>query len=141
MGLRVRRKVTGPMGDWELYVTKLVVPDWKGPNEGVEPEFASVHYGESERANAEIRIANAERRSLNDRSLNYLGALLGSAKDAATSSAVQVEAVNWAPPTERLIWTTTDQAVESVLDEIAEGLKAGKVVQPAAAVYSGAKQQ
>jgi hypothetical protein len=118
----------------------MVLPDWNGPFDGVAPEFQSRHYGESERVDDQIRLANADRRSFTSRSLRYLGALVGNAKSAATSSAVQIEAVSWAPPTERLIWTTTEQLVEGVLDEIVEGLRAGKVVQPDGAVYSGAKR-
>ncbi len=55
------------------------------------------------------------------------------------SRAVRIEAVNEFPRREVLLWTTTDALVEGVLDEIVEGLAAGKVVRPVGAVYSGAK--
>ena len=54
------------------------------------------------------------------------------------SRAVRIEAVNEFSRREVLLWTTTDGLVEGVLDEIVEGLAAGKVVQPVGAVYSGA---
>ena len=40
-----------------------------------------------------------------------------------------------------LLWTTTDGSVDIVLDEIAAGLAAGKVVQPEGAVYSGREEE
>jgi hypothetical protein len=56
------------------------------------------------------------------------------------SSALHIEAVNYEDPAqERLLWTTTPTCLEGVLDEIEEGLVAGKIVQPFGAVYSGAQ--
>jgi hypothetical protein len=65
--------------------------------------------------------------------LSFLGDMLSRRK----SSAVKIEAIQWGPPEEKLIWTTTSDAVERVLDEIVEGLGEGKVVQPLGAVFSG----
>ncbi len=53
------------------------------------------------------------------------------------SGAVRIEAICFYPDRETRLWTTTPTLVASVLDEIAEGLAAGKVVQPVGAVYSG----
>src|SRR5207248_9041873 len=53
------------------------------------------------------------------------------------SRAVRIEAVNTFPTREVLLWTTTDGLLEGVLDDIVEGLAAGKVVKPDGAVYSG----
>jgi hypothetical protein len=53
------------------------------------------------------------------------------------SRAVRIEAVNGFPQREVYLWTTTDDGVERVLDEIVAGLAAGKFAQPEGAVYSG----
>jgi hypothetical protein len=53
------------------------------------------------------------------------------------SRAVRVEAVSGFPQREVYLWTTTDDCVAGVLDEIAAGLAAGRFVQPEGAVYSG----
>jgi hypothetical protein len=58
------------------------------------------------------------------------------------SSAVHIQAVNlWYPGEDRLLWTTTLTCLESTLDEIEDGLAEGRVVQPAGAVYSGARDR
>ena len=44
-------------------------------------------------------------------------------------------------PDERLLWTTTDDAAERVMDEIEDGLAEGHVVQPVGAFYSGAQRR
>ena len=53
------------------------------------------------------------------------------------SRAVRIEAVSGFPQREVYLWTTTDDGVERVLDEIVGGLAVGKFVQPEGAVYSG----
>ena len=53
------------------------------------------------------------------------------------SWAVYIEAIDQTSE-ERLLWTTTRTSLKRVLHEIEEGFVAGKVVQPAGAVYSGA---
>ena len=53
------------------------------------------------------------------------------------SRAIRVEAVRTFPDREVLLWTTTEGRLEVVLDEIAAGLAAGKIVHPEGAVYSG----
>jgi hypothetical protein len=55
------------------------------------------------------------------------------------SWAVHIEAIDQTSD-ERLLWTTTRTSLERVLHEIEEGFVAGKVVQPAGAVYSGARR-
>jgi hypothetical protein len=55
--------------------------------------------------------------------------------------AIRIEAVRTFPDREVLLWTTTDGSVDVVLDEIAAGLAAGKVVQPEGAVYSGREEE
>ncbi len=48
-----------------------------------------------------------------------------------------IEAISWGPPEEKLLWTTTEDALERVLDEIVEGLEVGTVPRPVGAVFSG----
>ncbi len=55
------------------------------------------------------------------------------------TSAVYIQAVDTSSPDERLLWTTTDDAAERVMDEIEDGLAEGHVVQPVGAFYSGAQ--
>ena len=51
-----------------------------------------------------------------------------------------IEAVSWGPPEERLLWTTTDDGLERVLDEIVEGLAVGIVARPVGAIFSGDRE-
>jgi hypothetical protein len=53
------------------------------------------------------------------------------------SRAVRIEAVRTYPDREVLLWTTTEGRLDGVLDDIAAGLAAGKIVHPEGAVYSG----
>jgi hypothetical protein len=53
------------------------------------------------------------------------------------SRAVRIEAVSGFPHREVFLWTTTDDGLERVLDEIVAGLDVGKFAQPEGAVYSG----
>jgi hypothetical protein len=56
------------------------------------------------------------------------------------SGAIRIEAVTLYGPRETKYWTTTPDQVKSVLNEIANGLEAGTVVQPTGAVYLGARE-
>jgi hypothetical protein len=73
--------------------------------------------------------------------LRFLVVLPFSYARGRRSRAIRIEAVNNFPRREVLLWTTTDDQVESVLNEIATGLEEGKVVQPVGAVYSGAERR
>jgi hypothetical protein len=120
-----KRTVTGPHGTWEIYVSKYigVLEDERRRNEERERRREMLVTAEEGAAFA----AQVESGSL-------FGDLFGRKK----SHAIKIEAINWGPPDEKLVWTTTDEAVDRVLDEIAEGFRQGKVVQPEGAVYSGA---
>jgi hypothetical protein len=56
------------------------------------------------------------------------------------SGAIRIEAVTLYGARETRYWTTTPDQVKSVLHEIAAGLEAGTVIQPAGAVYMGARE-
>jgi hypothetical protein len=68
------------------------------------------------------------------------GHWLGDRHHRPHTSAVYIQAVSDSSPDERLLWTTTDDAAERVMDEIEDGLAGGHVVQPIGAVYSGAQK-
>ena len=56
------------------------------------------------------------------------------------TGAVYIQAINSSTTDERLLWTTTDDSAQRVMDEIEDGLAEGHVVQPLGAVYSGAQK-
>jgi hypothetical protein len=55
------------------------------------------------------------------------------------SHAARIEAMCFTPPPETRTWTITVDQIDSVLEEIVQGLAQGKVVQPVGAVYSGSR--
>jgi hypothetical protein len=57
-------------------------------------------------------------------------------RKARRTRAVRIEAVLREPP-HVLVWMTTRGLAEGVLDEIAEGVAAGRRVEPAGAVFAG----
>ena len=141
MGLfRPAAAVTSPSGDyWELYVSKTALPAWKGTDaDDIDPGGM-----------------NATALGLFDIPFMVLGFVWANlvvplARVAVLlpvavvrghrSRAVRIEAVKTFPQREVLLWTTTDAHRQRVLDEIVAGLAQGKVVQPEAAVYSGAER-
>lgn len=128
---RPARKVSGPGGDyWELYASKTRLPPWReagipirrsgDPILDIPIVVFSVLWG--------ILVAP----------LLFLLVLVPIAvARGRRSRAVRIEAVRTFPEREVLLWTTTEGSAAVVLDEIAAGLAAGKVVQPEGAVYSG----
>ena len=136
------RKVTGPMGTWELIVTKaLELPEWKqnATYDGPIPGFDELHNGKSTRVDDQMRFANAQPRTFLTALSIYIVDWFKTLFANRRSNAVRIRAVNWDPPVETLVWTTTKDAEDRILEEIAEGLAQGKVVQPEGAVYSGAE--
>ena len=129
--LRPARKVSGPAGEyWELYAAKTRLPTWRDATIQIsrsgDPIFDipivvfSVLWG--------LLVAPL---------LLVLVLLPVAIVRGRRSRAIRIEAVRTFPLREVLLWTTTDGSVDVVLDEIAAGLAAGKVVQPEGAVYSG----
>jgi len=123
MPFKPARTVTGPHGTWELYVSKYVgVLD----DERMRArELERRREGFVKEDEAEEFAAHGPRGLLRD--------LFGRSR----SSAVKIEAINWGPPDEKLVWTTTTEEVERVLDALVEGFRQGEVVQPPGAVYTG----
>lgn len=140
MGLfRPARTVTGPNGTyWELYVSKTALPAWKeGPVGGLELALDSGVDGRLTLFELPLALLGALWGILVAPLLRMLVLLPVAVARGRRSRAVRIEAVCPFPAREVLLWTTTEDGVEGVLDEIVAGLAAGRVAQPEGAVYSG----
>jgi hypothetical protein len=137
MGLfRPARTVTGPHGEyWELYVSKTAVPAWRerAPS-GFEDSSGDVR---GDLLALPFMLVSALWGMLIAPLLRFLVLLPVAFVRGRRSRAVRIEAVSGFPTREVFLWTTTDDGVERVLDEVVAGLAAGKFVQPEGAVYSG----
>ena len=137
MGLfRPARTVTGPRGEyWELYVSKTALPAWR------EREPGGLEYGtgdaRSDLLELPFMLVSALWGMLIAPLLRFVVLLPFAFVRGRRSRAVRIEAVNGFPRREVYLWTTTDDGVERVLDEIVADLAAGKFAQPEGAVYSG----
>ena len=137
MGLfRPARTVTGPHGEyWELYVSKTALPAWREGKAG-SFEDGSAYGGRADLLELPFVVVSAVWGMLIAPLLRFLALLPVSFVRGRRSRAVRIEAVSTFPR-EVFLWTTTDDGVERVLDEISAGLASGKFVQPLGAVYSG----
>lgn len=144
MAFKPKRTVTGPKGTWELYVSKYIGVVHDQLQRQAEHRRAEQRLHGAERIAARTGdsalLAEAERERMEHRPASPFSFILDVFR-RRNSSAVKIEAIQWGPPDEKLIWTTTDQAVDRVLDEIVDGLREGNIVQPDGAVYSGAPNQ
>src|SRR5579864_7490400 len=142
MGLfRPARTVTGPTGTWELYVSKTALPQWK-EGQGQDLGGALVAEGLAEGGiglllGAVLSLVGVIWTNVLVPLGRFLFFLPISFARGRRSRAIRIEALNPFPRREVLLWTTTVEAKERVLDEIAEGLAQGKIVHPIGAVYSG----
>ena len=131
--LRPARRVTTPAGDdWEIYVSKTILPTWRGSDaddagSGPSPTLFDLPINLVLFVWANILVPLAR----------MLVLLPLAVVRGRRSRAVRVEAVMSFPHRQVLLWTTTDVHVARVLDEIATGLAAGKVARPEGAFYSG----
>lgn len=131
--LRPARTVTSPSGDdWEIYVSKTVLPAWRGTDAddaGSDPSPSlfdlPINFVLFFWANLVVPIARMV-------VLLPLAVVRGH-----RSRAVRVEAVTSFPHRQVLLWTTTDVHVARVVDEIVTGLAEGKIARPEGAFYSG----
>lgn len=131
---RASRRVTGPDGSyWELYASKTALPSWK-EGSGGDVRDPSGSFGLLE---IPFAVVGAIWSVLVFPFVRFAALLPMSVVRGRRSRAVRIEAVCPFPRREVLLWTTTDGLLDGVLDEIAAGLAAGKIVQPDGAVYSG----
>jgi hypothetical protein len=136
MGLfRPARTVTGPHGQyWELYVSKTALPAWREGKPGRFEDGTGDARGDL--LELPFMLISAIWGMLIEPLLRFAVLLPFAFVRGRRSRAVRIEAVSTFPR-EVFLWTTTDDGVERVLDEIAAGLAVGKFVQPQGAVYSG----
>jgi hypothetical protein len=132
---RPSRTVTGPAGDyWELYVSKTALPRWR---EGAGGDWQASGDGRFDLLTLPLALPGIIWSVVLSPLLRFLVLLPVAVVRGRRSRAVRVEAVNNFPVREVYLWTTTTDLVDNVLEEIATGLKVGRFVQPAGAVYSG----
>jgi hypothetical protein len=130
---RPARKVSAPNGDyWELYASKTALPSWRERG-GMD----SLGDPRADLAMLPFAVIGAIWGMLIAPLARFVFLLPVAVVRGRRSSAVRVEAVRTFPDREVLLWTTTEGRLEVVLDEIAAGLAAGKIVHPEGAVYSG----
>jgi len=131
--LRPARKISCANGDyWELYASKTALPAWQqrgGMSSLGDPRADLLAFP--------FAVLGAIWGMVFAPLLRVLVLLPIAVVRGRRSRAIRVEAVRNFPDREVLLWTTTDGRLETVLDEIAAGLAAGKIVQPEGAVYSG----
>jgi hypothetical protein len=130
---RPARKVSAPNGDyWELYASKTALPSWRERG-GMD----SLGDPRADLAMLPFAVIGAIWGMLIAPLARFVFLLPVAVVRGRRSRAVRVEAVRTFPDREVLLWTTTEGRLEVVLDEIAAGLAAGKIVHPEGAVYSG----
>ena len=135
---RPSRTVTEPSGTtWELYVSKTALPGWKQGRAGDYQPLGGGRLGALDVFDLPLAILGTVWSLLVFPLVRFAALLPGAVVRGRRSRAVRIEAVTTFPEREVLLWTTTDILVEGVLDDIVAGFAAGKVVQPAGAVYSG----
>lgn len=130
---RAARKISCPNGDyWELYASKTALPSWRerGGSDSLGDPRADLLM-------LPFAVIGAIWGMLIAPFLRFVVLLPVAVVRGRRSRAVRIEAVRTFPDREVLLWTTTEGSLDVVLDEIAAGLAAGKIVHPEGAVYSG----
>ena len=135
---RPARTVTDPHGrEWELYITRGVLPAWKegGYNSWIDDASPADSVGfiaELPLALVGFLWSSVLQPLLRAAFLTPFAIVRG-----RRSYAARVEAICFFPAQETRTWTTTVDQADSVLNQIALGIEEGKVVQPIGAVYTG----
>jgi hypothetical protein len=139
MALRAKRKVRDPRGEWwGLYVTRTAMPR--------DPNLPGPYARNTKLLDDPLEMGLlagsivAVIKFLGRVTLKPLLRTSFLYAKGRRSGAVRIEAVALYGPRQTKYWTTTPDQVDSVLNEIAEGLEAGKTVQPAGAVYAGTRE-
>jgi len=140
---RAARKVTGPSGQaWDLFVTRTPSPGWKAADIespldgfGISGGYGGTPIGVFLEVLLAIPIFLVQ--DVLWPIVRFFAFLPFAAVKGRRSHAAWIEAINYYPQRETILWTTTTDQVESVLNEIAVGLEEGKIVHPVGAVYSG----
>jgi hypothetical protein len=127
--------VSGPSGEyWEIYVSKLILPPWR---EGQGGDWDSSGNAQFDLLSFLFSFFGAVWAIVIAPLLRFLALLPLALVRRRHTHAVRIEAVTGFPDRELYRWTTTDLAVDGVLDEIVAGLARGEFVQPEGSVYAG----
>mgnify|MGYP000088298948 CR=1 FL=1 len=139
MGLfRPRRKVIAPDGrEWEIYVTRLVLPEWSS-----EEVTTSTGYGDGLLSEifvfVVIDLPKMVARQLVYPLLRALALFPATLLRARKGGVLTVDAVCFWPDRQGYRWTTTAEQIDKVTEEIASGLAKGRIDRPAGAEFHGA---
>jgi hypothetical protein len=133
--------VTDPAGnEWELYVSRIEAPQWKEGNpSGFGDDGPSAFDGPLFLLDIPLAVVGFLWSSIVVPLLRFAVLMPFAVVRGRRSHAARIDAICFYPDRETRTWTTTIDQVDSVLDEIAKGLEAGKIPQPAGAVYSGSE--
>jgi hypothetical protein len=132
--LRPRRKVLDPSGaEWEVYVSRMVLPPWRPTDHEVGPLAQSNVLGLV--IEGCVAIVGAILVPL----LRLLAALPGAWLRGRRSPEYRIEAVTWWPHRQTQTWTTTAENLDEALIAISAGIRRGRPAQPACAVFLGAR--
>jgi hypothetical protein len=123
-----------PVGEYsELYLSKTALPSWK---QG-QGDYDEIGVREFDLLAVPLAVVGFLWSSILFPLLRFTALLPFNIVRGGRSQAIRIEAVTTFPNREVLLWTTTDDQAQSVLEQIVAGLAQGKVLQPTDAVYSG----
>ncbi len=135
-----RRKVTDPSGqEWELYISRVALPEWKDGEYNSWGEDPMPFASPAILLELPIMLISFLWSSILAPLLRVVFLTPFAVVRGRRSHAAQIQAICFFPSRETRTWTTTLDQVDSIIDEIALGIEAGKVVQPVGAVYSGSQ--
>jgi hypothetical protein len=132
------RVVTGPDGRrWELYVSKVVLPEWAGGSSPLEDPLLIP--GPPMLLQIPIMFLGFLWSAVVSPLLRFLFLYPVALTKGIHSRAARIEAICFQSEfgIETRTWTTTADQAKSVLATIASGLEEGETAQPAGAVYAG----
>jgi hypothetical protein len=134
------RVVTDPAGRrWELYMSKVVPPEWSGGYDSMEDPFPLP--GFAGLAQIPFVLVATLWSAVISPLLRFLFLYPVALTKGIRSRSARIEAICFSSEfgIETRTWTTTADQAKSVLATIATGLEEGQVAQPAGAVYSGSR--
>jgi hypothetical protein len=132
--LRPRRKVLDPHGaEWEVYVSRMVLPVWRPADHEVGPVAQATIFGML--LEGCLAIVGAILVPL----VRMLAAMPGAWLRGRHSSEYRIEAITWFPHRQTQTWTTSAEDLDEALIAISAGIRRGRPAQPACAVYLGAR--
>ncbi len=132
--LRPQRKVLDPEGaEWELYVSRMVLPVWRPSDHEVGPVAQSTIFG------LLLEWCFAIVGAIVVPFVRLLAALPGAWLRGRRSRVYRIEAITWFPRRQTQTWTTSAEDLEEALIAISAGIRRGRPAQPSCAVFLGAR--